>query len=352
MFVSLPSSVLEFYASVLGTSLTCLKLNSFQDNFDHARYNIDGRDHSGEFNTKAHIFYFDWFFRNHQRLYDAYQLLGNEDSKRLYLCLIAYRLAGHHSVRIPVGFQLNSPEYEHYKRLEKNTESTLPLSGFLGKLKHYDFEFNGQRYVADCLGFEYYLFRKQYFYSKDGITIAPSEGDFVIDGGACLGDTAAVFSNAVGPKGCVYAFDPIAEHVEILAHNAKNFPQDNVKIMPYGISDRNVEAEPLSLQQYSPGFRINNQVCPLRTIDSLLDSRQIECVDFLKLDVEGSEAEAITGARHTILKFKPKLAISLYHKPDDLFELIHMIKSNFPFYKMYIEHYTIHQEETVLYGIQ
>ena len=64
----------------------------------------------------------------------------------------------------------------------------------------------------DCLGLDYYLVRGQYFYANEGVRVAPSPGDVVIDGGACTGDTAAVFSNAVGAEGKVFCFDPVADH--------------------------------------------------------------------------------------------------------------------------------------------
>jgi hypothetical protein len=43
------------------------------------------------------------------------------------------------------------------------------------------------------------------------------------------------------------------------------------------------------------------------------------------------------------------MAVSLYHKPNDLFELVLFIRNEFPFYRFRLGHYTIHQEETVLY---
>ena len=61
--------------------------------------------------------------------------------------------------------------------------------------------------------------------------------------------------------------------------------------------------------------------------------------------------KALIGAKNSINKFKPKLAISLYHKPDDLFEIINYININHPYYDLYLNHYTIHNEETVLYCI-
>jgi hypothetical protein len=80
-----------------------------------------------------------------------------------------------------------------------------------------------------------------------------------------------------------------------------------------------------------------------------VNTKEIDKINFLKLDVEGAELESLRGARDSIQRFKPKLAISLYHKPGDLFEIILYIKDKFPFYSCYLDHYTIHAEETVLY---
>jgi FkbM family methyltransferase len=186
-----------------------------------------------------------------------------------------------------------------------------------GTLPHFDFEHKGESYV--------------------------------IDGGACLGDTALVFSNAVGASGKIFAFDPISEHLEILAHNTRQFPHHNVVVMPYGLSDKNTDFDPIVLNHYSPGFRSGNQDIPLRSIDYLVRDKVIDKIDFIKLDIEGAEMETLLGAQESISRFKPKLAISLYHKPNDLFEIILHIKKEFPFYALYLDHYTIHAEETVLY---
>jgi FkbM family methyltransferase len=349
MFSELPGSAQAFYGSILVESIAALKLNTYLDNFDAARFNIDGVDHSKDFKAAESAFFFDWFIKNYESLFAAYSLLGNDASKRLYLHLIAFRLAGHFSVRLPVGFAGKDAEFEQYKAAEKFTPSRLPSSGQFGGLKHFDFEYKNHRYLVDCLGLDYYLFRGQYFYSSDGVKISPEPNDSVIDGGACTGDTAAVFSNAVGPRGSVYCFDPVADHLAILEYNTKQFAHDNVKVMPYGLSDRNVLAQPIVLNQYAPGFNSGNAPVPLRSIDYLVNTKDIEKINFVKLDVEGAELESIRGARESIQRFKPKLAISLYHKPGDLFEIILYIKDKFPFYSCFIDHYTIHTEETVLY---
>lgn len=349
MFTQLPGSAQEFYNSMLVQSIASLKLNTYLDNFDAARFNHDGVDRSKEFNPGSGAFYFDWFFNNHHDLYAAYTQLTGEASKRLFLHLIAFRLAGHFCVRLPLAWADKPRELAEFQALAKFTPSRLPAKGIFGQLKHFDFVHRGERYLVDCVDLEYYLHRGQYFYERDGVQIRPSPGDYVIDGGGCTGDTAAVFSNAVGPAGSVFSFDPVANHLAILEHNAGQFPHRNVKVMPFGVSDKVVLGEPIVLESYAPGFSSANHAVPLRSVDYLVDTREIEKVDFIKLDVEGAEVEALRGARQSILRFKPKLAISLYHKPNDLFEIVLFIKEKFPFYACYIDHYSIHAEETVLY---
>jgi FkbM family methyltransferase len=349
MFAELPGSAKAFYNSIMVESLNALKLNTFFDNFDAARFNFDGVDRSKLFNSSDHAFYFEWFIRNVENLFAAYSLLANERSKRLYLHLVAFRLAGHFCVRLPVGFANKADELAEFTAAAHSTPSQLASTGMFGGLKHFDFEYKNEHYVVDCTSLEYYLVRRQYFYDVGGINIAPASGDVVIDGGACVGDTAAVFSNAVGPEGRVFCFDPVADHIKTLGYNAEQFPVANVQIMPYGLSDKNVAADPIVLNHYSPGFSSTNQAVPLRSIDNMVHTNELPKMNFIKLDVEGAELESLRGARESIRRFKPKLAVSLYHKPNDLFEIVGFVKEHFPFYSMYIDHYTIHGEETVLY---
>ncbi len=69
------------------------------------------------------------------------------------------------------------------------------------------------------------------------------------------------------------------------------------------------------------------------SLDSLLDGRG---VDYIKYDVEGSEREALLGARETIRKYSPSLLVSLYHRSGDIFELPLLVKQLNPDYKLYL----------------
>jgi len=65
---------------------------------------------------------------------------------------------------------------------------------------------------------------------------------------------------------------------------------------------------------------------PLTTIDKVVAELGLPRVDFIKMDVEGAEANALTGARETIQRFKPRLAIAAEHKHEDQFELPKVIR--------------------------
>lgn len=74
-------------------------------------------------------------------------------------------------------------------------------------------------------------------------------------------------------------------------------------------------------------------------------------VSFIKMDIEGAEYKAIKGAEQIIKRCRPKLAVSIYHKAEDIWELSEMILRICPDYRLYLRHYSIAQAETVLYAI-
>lgn len=85
------------------------------------------------------------------------------------------------------------------------------------------------------------------------------------------------------------------------------------------------------------------------TIDNLLNSAP---VTFIKMDIEGSELNALKGAQESIKKFKPVLAICVYHKAEDLITIPQYIKSLNADYKFYLRKHTfILPTELVLYAL-
>jgi hypothetical protein len=73
---------------------------------------------------------------------------------------------------------------------------------------------------------------------------------------------------------------------------------------------------------------------PLTTIDKIVAELGLPRVDFIKMDVEGSEVNALQGAAETIRKWKPRMAISTEHDWDDQFEIPKTVRNLRPEYQM------------------
>ncbi|MBQ3940043.1 MAG: FkbM family methyltransferase [Oscillospiraceae bacterium] len=94
---------------------------------------------------------------------------------------------------------------------------------------------------------------------------------------------------------------------------------------------------------------MDGAVTPARSVDNLLAGNP---VTLLKMDVEGSEREALWGASRSIVRYSPKLMISLYHRNEDIFELPLLVRKINPRYKLYIRHLPyIPAWETNLYAV-
>ena len=82
-----------------------------------------------------------------------------------------------------------------------------------------------------------------------------------------------------------------------------------------------------------------------------LDDDLKERITYIKMDIEGAERDAIEGASEHIRYDRPKLAICLYHLPDDIRVIINKVRELNPNYKLYIRHYSSKHKETVLYAV-
>ncbi len=322
------------------------------NNYDSYRYGFDGVDRSNIFDVDKHIRYHEWFDEHYADVFRFWERLADQESRDLLVGLVRYRMAGHLHVRIP-GARLSL--LDAMARIPAETPSGFAANGMFGNLITYDFDWQGTHYVVDSVkgAMVTSLVNGQYFFDRGGVRIAPERGDVVIDGGAFTGDTSVIFAQAVGPGGHVYAFDPLQAHVDICRHNFARPGYENTTMVGAGLADRTVSAPPMPGGVYNPGLSITNAstgTVPLVRVDDLLLDGSIPRVDFIKLDVEGSELAALRGSLAAIHKYRPKLAISLYHKPDDYFELSDFVHDLGLGYRMYLDHHTIYEEETVLYA--
>jgi hypothetical protein len=87
-----------------------------------------------------------------------------------------------------------------------------------------------------------------------------------------------------------------------------------------------------------------------QTIDDFCKERNLNKVDFIKMDIEGAELYALKGGENSIRRYKPKLAIASYHSLDDFVNIPLWIDNLNLGYKIYLNHLTIHWEETIIFA--
>lgn len=174
----------------------------------------------------------------------------------------------------------------------------------------------------------------------------PVEGDIAIDGGAYDGSTAADFA-LNGAK--VFAFEMDADNYKrCLARVGQN---PIVTVENLGLSDR--ESDDFYLPAEYGSHKLSDQthggtVGHFIDIDTYVARKNLPRVDYIKFDIEGAELEALHGAAKTITRHKPKMAISAYHKPEDLWTLATYIKSLRPDYEFKFRHYRVDCSNYVL----
>jgi len=192
---------------------------------------------------------------------------------------------------------------------------------------------------------------QQYNYND---VVCVNDGDVVIDAGACWGDTALYFA-ARGAK-AVYSYEFIPSNLEIFKKNiALNVKyEDRIHIVEAPLWNKSDVS--LSYNDRGPASQVGEPGkyggnTRTLSIDDLVANNHLDSVDFIKMDIEGAEMPALRGAEETIKRFKPKLAISVYHKPDDMVVIPEYIRSLNADYQFYLDYYTIVGYEIILYAI-
>ncbi|MEH6945299.1 FkbM family methyltransferase, partial [Bacillus sp. JJ722] len=197
---------------------------------------------------------------------------------------------------------------------------------------------------------------KQYEYNQGDKKIKVEKGQCVIDCGGCWGDTALYFANEVGNKGIVFTMEFIPSNLEIMEKNLDLNPQLKERIKVIKNPVWNVSNEQLYFVDQGPAsivteIKNNNVKVYTLSIDDLVERNELKSVGFIKMDIEGAELSALNGACETIKKFRPTLAIAVYHKINDFHEVTKFINGLDLNYSFYLGHYTIYAQETVLFAV-
>lgn len=184
--------------------------------------------------------------------------------------------------------------------------------------------------------------KEQYF--EDFLNLQPA-GEVFVDAGGFDGYTSTEFIKRCPQYGAIHLFEPQQDNLEIARRNLQAHP--NVHVYPTGLYS---EKASFNFEAGGSASRITQDgthTIHVEALDRLIQSP----VTFIKMDIEGAELEAIKGAQHTIRQYKPKLAISAYHKKDDFWKIPELVLSIHNNYKVYFRHYMEGVTETVMFFI-
>lgn len=159
----------------------------------------------------------------------------------------------------------------------------------------------------------------------------------VLDGGAFKGDSTEIFVEAFLPE-------------KIIAVEAD--PKTFLKLKKYSDNENRSKIIPVNaalwrsdgiLEYTSSGSRgsgesgrnrrAKNTCVNSAAIDSLIGGEE---VDLIKLDIEGAESEALDGASEVLRRCQPDLAVSMYHRTDDILVLTQRVHEALPAHKLYL----------------
>jgi FkbM family methyltransferase len=180
-----------------------------------------------------------------------------------------------------------------------------------------------------------------------------SDEEVVVDGGAYVGDTLSSFvDKSAGRFRAYYGFEPDPVSFDRLAMEAAHDPA-RITAVQAGLARRTSSARFLSTHgadaRLLHGHESGGDEVPVVGLDEYFEQRRPPT--FIKMDIEGAEEDALLGAAWVIEAARPKLAISAYHHPTDLWRIPLLLDELLPDGRLYLRHYTREVDDTVCYAI-
>ena len=221
------------------------------------------------------LFDFEFYKAHREELATVYSLLQDEESRRIFECVLRYKLSG----KISDLRAVESTKDEMYSLLDATA------------VTHY----------ADL--------------------------------GAYNGDTVRELMTYASGLSEVWAFEPDRRSFRKLSDFVGTVDAPTIHTVNAAAWSEDTTLSFADTGNRNAGaFAIGKQIeVAARSLDSVLDGAK---VDYIKYDVEGAEQEAILGSADTIHTHRPRLLVSIYHRSEDLFALPLMIHERFPDYRL------------------
>jgi FkbM family methyltransferase len=320
-----------------------------EDNIDFTRF-PDGVPELSPAGAMQRLVYMLSHVAGMQLLHDR---LEEPADQELLARVLAYRILGPRRVQLPMT-STRLRELLDTARSARVAESTGAFGIYDWRTDDFDLTSLGWPLTVRTLDLGIVqTFLVEQYRCPGALDIAARPGDVVIDGGACLGDTSLYFAQLAGEDGRVVAVEFEPGNLELLSQNLALNPALAERVSVHRTALWDAAGERLAFRSFGPASALvadGEETTTTETIDGLVARGDVDRVDFIKLDIEGAELQALRGARETLTRFRPRLAIAAYHKPDDLVLLPAFVDSLGAGYRFRLGHTTMHTEETVLFA--
>jgi len=230
-------------------------------------------------------------------------------------------------------FQKNHTEYEKVYKLLADEKSKTIFTKVLNFKISFDYDFM-EGFTNDHEG--------QYF---DKEILPDLKNISFLDGGGYVGDTATEVIKNYPDFKKIYLIEPISENLRIAKRELGHY--DNIEFVPFGLGKQKETLFFNEEKSFSSMYGKGTQSVEVDTIDNIAKEK----VDYIKLDIEGAEQDAIEGAKETIKRDHPILAICIYHKAEDWYKIPQNILAIRSDYRIYLRHYMEGIFESVMYFI-
>ncbi len=189
----------------------------------------------------------------------------------------------------------------------------------------------------------------------------------IIEGGTFDGTNSLDFLERLTPDGHLFAFEPFPRFLHEGPHAARLAADPRFTLVHGGLWETDGESwlwvdgeasrvEGPSGQDGASGRQEQSGGAglvpvPLFSVDGFVRKQGLASLDLLKLDVENAELPVLRGAAQSLARFRPCLAVCLYHSKFDLFQIPLHLARTLPGYRFRLGHYSTGILDTVLYGL-
>ena len=177
------------------------------------------------------------------------------------------------------------------------------------------------------------------------------EHEVFVDAGAYTGDTISQFLAYVNQQyDKIFAFEPDESNFRKCQEYITKVGSDNIKLYCSGLWDKNQRLSFDSKADMSSAVDMDgNYEVDVVALDELLGIGQR--ISLVKMDIEGAELKALYGMKRLIKEYKPKLAISIYHKAEDIIAIPLYLKQLNPDYRFYLRHSNSYIYDSILFAV-